>query len=277
MEKIKLIIASIIILGISSCVNDNSSDSLKWNFKNFKKLKYDYIQVSENQNPFGMDEKIFNEAKGTLIVSVKENGKADIIFKELKMSMFSVSEDGDTNRMISQTVPDFFMQDMDEFGKIDGQLNQQTELLAQTLFPITNKDISVKNTTDLPVTMPFNMFGSVIIVKGFNKVTLESVDENIASLTTLLDVSEFDIPEDANVDYECYMKGNSDYKFDLDKGYFTKANLNITMVAKSISSENEDETEDNNSKSPEDMLRQMSKGFGMEMKTNIKLELKEVE
>ena len=277
MKIIKIMIVSIIILGITSCVNDNSNDSLKWNFKNFKKLKYSYIQISENKAPFGMDEKMFNEAKGTLIVSVKESGKADLIFKELKMSMFSVSENGDTNRMMSQTAPDFFMQDMDETGKIDGQLNQQTELFAKTLFPIPGKDMSLKSTIDLPVTMPFNMFGSVINVKGYNKVTLVSIDENIASLTTILDVSEYDIPEDANVDYECYMKGNSDYLFNLDKGYFTKADLNITMVAKFVSPEKEDEEDNSSSKSTDDMLQKMSKGFGMEMKTNIKLELKEVE
>lgn len=271
MKTNKVILVAILILGTFSC-SSNSQEELKWNFKKFKKLTYNYTQIMESESPFGLDKKVYNEAKGTLIVSIKENGKADLIFKELMQSVFLITEKGDTSRMVSQISPDFFIQDMDEYGKIDGPLNQKTELLAHILFPIPKSKISVNSVAKLPVIIPFNMFGSQINVKGFNTVKLESLEKSIASMSTVLVVSDYDIPKDANVNYECYMKGTSVYKFDLSKGYFINAELNITAAAK-ISSKENDKKSNNGDTIPENM----SKTVGMSMKTNIKLDLKKAE
>lgn len=278
MKTRQLTITCILIYWVStSCIFNNSDPqkSLKWKFENFNKLKYDYTQLTESHAPFSTDEKMLNEVKGTLIVSVKENGKADLIFKEIQMTMFSLLENGDTNQVMSNSAPDFFIQDMDEVGNVDGKLNQQTELLAQILFPVSDKDLLQRKVIKLPVIIPFNMFGSVINVKGYNQVKLEAVnEENIASIVTSLDVAEFDIPEDADLNYECYLKGSSDYQFDLNQGIFKLANLEIFMVAKSILSNDKNETNDK-SWSPDDAFRKTS--LGMEMKTSIRLILKEME
>ncbi len=277
MKNINKILLALVIFGISSCKKQLNND-VKWNFKGFKKLTYEYYQVMENKSPFGMDEKMYNDAKGILIVSTKDNGKADIIFKNIKMSLFSISKDGDTIPKMSQTVQDFFMQDMDEFGKINGQLNPQTELLAQVLFPIPNENISVGEKSKLPTSMPFNMYGSRMIVSGFNELTLTSIENRIAKLSSVIDVSQFEIPEEANVNYDCYMKGDSKYTFNLEKGFFETATLNINMVAKTINNKDDKEEEENDLKiDPSKVFKALSKDFGIEMNTTIKLKLIETE
>lgn len=260
------------ILGLWSCEQEEKKN-VKWNFKNFDKLTYDYHQVMENQTSLGFGDPILSEAKGTLIISVKESGKADIIFKEVKMSMFSISEEGDTNRTMSQVSPDFFMQDMDEFGNIDGPLNQRTELLAQILFPVPTEEIGIGEKSKLPAVMPFNMFGSIINVNGYNEIKLEAIDDGMARISTVLDIAEYDIPEDADVNYDCYVKGTSNYSFNLSEGYFKTADLDFTMVARNIP--DEDKTENNSDST--NFLQDMTKDFGMKMKTDIKLTLREVQ
>lgn len=259
-----------------SCGSNLADEQLKWNFKEFKKLTYKYSQIVESQpalgSAFGMDEKTFgmkkisNEYTGKLTVSVKENGKADMAFTNVRMSMVLILSEGDTNRMMGQIFPDFFIEDMDEFGKIDGVLNQQTELIGRILFPLPPKKIAVSESVDLPVTMPFNMFGSQINVKGFNTVKLESISQNIASLSTIVDVSEC-----TDTNYNCYLKGTSEYKFNMAKGCFSKANIHVEMSSAIVSKRDLSDGEKDSA------IKITDKGFGMKMATTIKLDLMETE
>lgn len=282
MKNINLFIFSLIVIGLFSCQEKKSESNLQWKFDNFEKLTYEYYQITENKSSFlkeileqrGKNGTIFNKMTGSLIVSPKGDGKADIVFKNMEMSLLSVSENGDTTQTMIQTAPDFFMQDMDEFGKVGGSLNQQTELLSQTLFPIPSKKLKVGEKNKVSIAMPFNMFGSVINVTGFNEITLNSVQDSRAKVSTIIDVSEFDIPKEANVNYECYMKGSSNYTFDTVQGYFDSLSLNITMVAKNMT--NYDEKENDSLSGQEAMMKQMTKGMSMEMNTRISLKLKEV-
>ncbi|WP_291723656.1 hypothetical protein [Bernardetia sp.] len=278
MKSINLFVVSLIIIGLFSCQEKKAENEIRWKFGNFEKLTYEYHQISENKSSmmnFGkQDGKMLSKATGLLIVSPKEGGKADVVFKNVEMSLLSVSEEGDTTQTMKQSSPDFFMQDMDELGKIAGNLNQQTELLAQTLFPIPSEKLKVGQTSKIPISMPFNMLGSIINVTGFNEVKLESLEDAKAKVSTIIDVSEFEIPEDANVNYECYLKGSSNYTFDTTQGYFDTIDLNITMVLKNLASDNQDEND--SLAGQEDLLKKLAEKFGMEVNTKISLRLKEV-
>lgn len=278
MKIINLFVFSLVIISLFSCQEKKAENEIHWTFDNFEKLTYEYHQIAENKSSmmnFGkQDGKMLSKATGLLIVSPKGDGKADVVFKNVEMSLLSVSEDGDTTQTMKQSVPDFFMQDMNKFGKVEGNLNQQTELLAQTLFPIPSEKLKVGETSKIPVSMPFNMLGSVMNVTGFNEVKLESLQDSKAKVSTVLDVSEFDIPEDADVNYECYMKGSSNYTFDMPQGYFETIDLDITMVLKNLANENKEKND--SLAGQEAMLKKLAEGFGMEMNTKISLRLKEV-
>ena len=90
MNRINLLLFGTILFGLVSC-QEKSNEEIKWNFKNFEKLTYDYQQIVENSSPFETNEKMYNKVRGVLIVSVKDNDKADIVFKDLKVSIFSIS------------------------------------------------------------------------------------------------------------------------------------------------------------------------------------------
>jgi len=268
MSKTHLVLI-VLLLGLASC--QSTTEKVKWNFQNFKRISYDYHQVIESQSPFAKGETTLSEAKGTLIVTVKKSGKADVIFKEIEMSMSSISTAGDTNQIMSQKVPDFFMQGMDEFGNVSGYRDQQTELISQVLFPLPSEETAVGDVFERPASVPFSMLGSQINVTGFNKIKLAAIEDDIATISTVVDISDFEIPKEANVNYECYMKGKAENTFDIAKGFFKTVDLDITMVAKKLPTKGEVNDEDN------EMLKKMAEGLGIEMKSNIKLALKEVQ
>lgn len=282
MKNINLFVFSLVVIGLFSCQEKKTENEILWKFDNFEKLTYEYHQISENKSSmmnFGkQDGKMLSKATGLVIVSPKGDGKADVVFKNVEMSLLSVSEEGDTIPSMKQSVPDFFMQDMNEFGKVEGNLNQQIELLAQTLFSIPSEKIKVGETSKIPVSMPFNMMGSIINVTGFNEVKLESLQDSKAKVSTVIDISQFDIPKDADVNYECYTKGSSNYTFDVAQGYFETIDLNMTMVLKNLTNEDEDkeDKESDSSFGDPELLKKMAKGLGMEMNTTISLKLKEV-
>ena len=273
-QLMKITLLAVLFFGFTSCQKE-SNKRIKWDFNKFEKLTYDYEQVMENDmgESFMDGERNLISSKGQLIVKVKDSGKADVIFKGVEVSMFTVTKAGDTTKEMSQTVPDFFMQDMDEFGKIEGELNQQTELLSHTLFPISTQALSIGDTEDLPISMPFNIYGSRLQIKGQNSIKLNSIEDQVAFLTTEIDVSEYEIPEEVNMNYECYLKGHSANKFDIEKGCFQSINLTIEMLMKASAKEQKEKTEDKQ----DNRLMDMAKNMSMKMNSTITLNLVDVE
>lgn len=225
---------------------------VKWNFKSFKKLTYDYEQVVGMKNPF-LDSlpSMKNVAKGKLILKVKSNGKADIILKDMKMVM----------RDIKQQMPDQFIQDMDEYGKVDGDMNSQQRMLLQMLFPIPTKKIKVNEVSKIPMKIPFSVPGSVINVKGFNSVTLKQINGSSYDLSTGINCTDYTIPDEVEPKYDCFVKGKSQYQFDALAGYFKNGTVEIAMGMGVIAKEGTKE----------------AKKMIVDMKTTIKLKLKKVE
>lgn len=270
-----LTILAIFIFVLTSCTQKSgSTDVFKWNFSNFKKLKYKFTQITKNENSFIQTGNEFMKAEGTLVIAVKESGKADLTFNDIKTGSYQISESGDTSTTNTFSIPDFFIQDMDEFGNVDGKLDQQTQLLSELLFPVTGENMNVGEHIELPQSMPFTAFGSVLTIKGVNDVTLNSLENGIANFSTLIDVSDFTVPEDADINYNCYLKGSSKYDFNMDKGYFNTANLDITMF---IGSSKKDLEETDSISNDSRNIENFDENMSMKTNTLIQLELKGVE
>lgn len=229
MKKIAFAILAILISSSFIILSDNI---FKWRFDKFKKLTFKYEQVASTKSDLFVDNKmnIFNKFEGKLVVKVKSAALADIVFEDLKMTMCNVDSLEDTSVVMTQPVPDMFIQDLKEDGTIEGELNGQTEMLAKTLFPIMNKKAEVGDSVNLPMTLPFNIFGSTINVKGYNRVKYVGYKDGVDKLETIINVSDFTIPDEVKTKYICYMKGNSKFDFNGEKGYFTNGIVNINMA-----------------------------------------------
>jgi hypothetical protein len=254
-KYISLILVSTI--AISATVVSNKL--IKWNFDDYTKLTYEYSQLMSNEVDFN-DETLKVLMTANLIVSIKDNKYADVIFTDRVSYLFSKDSLGNYIKSDSLNMPNHILfQDLTPEGNIEGSIDQGSIMLAKTLFPITNKKMNIGETTDLKMSMPFNMFGSNINVRGFNRVKYESSDGGILKLSSVIDVSEYTIPEEIDQDYLCYLIGNSSFNFDSDKGIFKDGviNLNLAMGI--------NETDSIKMKKTTKMM--------MEMNTEIKLKL----
>lgn len=195
MRKSKNIgILLLILLMISATVIPKKL--IKWNFNDYNKLTYQYNQtMSTDVEFFPNPQKM--QMTANLIVSIKDKEFADVIFTDIKQMTLSVDSLGvyrvrDTIEMPNQVL----FQDLTPEGKIDRHIQQSNLMLARTLFPITNKKMKIGDTIDLKMSMPFNMMGSNINVKGYNRVKYTNSDNGIEKLTSVIDISDYTIPEE---------------------------------------------------------------------------------
>ncbi|MEX0362542.1 MAG: hypothetical protein AB3N10_16315, partial [Allomuricauda sp.] len=167
---------------------------------------------------------------GNLIVSIKDKEHADVIITDIKQMTLTADSLGvyevtDTIKMPNQVL----FQDLTAEGNIDGDIQQSGVMLARTLFPITNKKMKIGDSVDLKMSMPFNMMGTNLTVKGHNRVKYANSNNGIEKLNTKIDVSDFTIPEEIKQEYVCYLKGNSNFSFDSKKGIFKNGTINMNM------------------------------------------------
>jgi len=184
-------------------------------------------------NPFGASDmrgEMLNVGTGKVIVAINDSGYADIVFKDIKLSMMMVDSAGDTNTVMSQSAPDMFIQDVKENGTIQGDVSKSLEPLAAILFPVPAREMGPGDSADLPLSIPFTIYGSKIMVKGYNRVTYAKQRGDTALLTTVINVDQYRLPADLDHQYLCYMKGTSSFKFDVAKGYFTEGRIDANMV-----------------------------------------------
>lgn len=220
-------------IGICACSTEKEKKLIKWEFDNYKKLTYSYTQyVTTGKSVFSGNNDMPNQtlAKGLLTITVKDQENADIVIKDLIMTMFRVDSLGDTVKFMSpQRMPEMFMQGLQENGDIEGGVNNQMQTLVHTFFPVMNTEASVGDSVDLKMMIPFNMYGSVLNVKGYNRVKLAESKNNIEKLTSVIDVTEYEIPEGVNAKYNCYMRGTTEYYFDSENQYFTNGESDFIM------------------------------------------------
>ncbi len=247
---------------ITLCCSFISSDRhlIQWEFDNFKKLTFSYVQTMHSKSSIMSDMSMLQELNGILVVHAKSPTHADVLFKELQMKMFRLDSLGDSSDVMTNIYPDMFIQDMKEDGSIDGELDGQTELLAKVLFPALPKAIAPGDSVDLPMMVPFNIMGSVIKVKGYNRVKYTGTTNESSTLNTIINVTDYTIPEDIKTKYICFLKGTSSFQFNDTKRYFTQGEITIHM---GFGTEGE-------KKSDPDRLM-------MDMKSTIKLKLIKVE
>lgn len=260
---IKNILSLSIVLLLLSCKDNQDLAKIKWNFKDYQKITYAYSQKMAAKTPFSSDS-MWNGMEANLIVSIKNNELADIVLADVKT--YSFDKDSLGNYIATDTVEmsnRILFQDLTPEGKMKGEIKQGNAMLAKTLFPIPNKPMAIGDTANLRMNMPFNIYGSSINAKGYNRIKYVEKKNDILHLKTKIDVSEYQIPEEINQDYICFLKGNSSFKFDSEKGVFEAGTINLSM---GMGVNQVDST----SNSKEDKMM-------MEMNTKIDLKLKSIE
>jgi hypothetical protein len=198
----------------------------RWNFGNQDVRSYTYAQEVRAKTDMGsfpgdksddMDH-VEMSTKGTLLIKSQGDGTAELVLKDMKMSM-KMNTSGDKKpKTMEQTMPPFVVQGMKEDGS--GSFgNSSQDMLLKMFFPLPAKSMKVGESVDVPMQMPFNAMGSVLQVTGRSRIKLVRYvrigKHTCAQLNVDTDVSELKIPTELKGEYKCSTKGTAVFYFDV--------------------------------------------------------------
>jgi hypothetical protein len=229
-------------INYSEYIETNAPSALKeykWDFSSEATHTYSYEQDVEMDADFGdfdggktPTSGQSMTSKGSLLVKSKGDGTADIVLKDIKAKTEMDFGKGEETKTMEQTLPPSVIQGMREDGSGSvGDSSQNTML--KLLFPLPTKPLKVGESVDIPTSMPFNARGSMLHVKGYMRVTLARYvtigDGVYAQFNIKIDIAELDVPEELEGEYECWIKGDGIYYFDVAQHRFASGTTAVLM------------------------------------------------
>ena len=135
---------------------------LRWDFSGEDVFEYTYKQEVRNQADMGgvmggeESEETEQEmsGEGSLVLRSKGDGTAELVLKDVKMIMKGDLGSGDTPDIKEQTAPPVVIQGIKEDGSGSFGNNSQ-DMFLRLLFPLPEKELSVGESAEIPMQMPF--------------------------------------------------------------------------------------------------------------------------
>ncbi len=211
----------------------------RWDFSKANAVHiYDYEQKVQSKTDMGqsfdgksggMGQEM--SAKGVLLVKSQGDKTAELVLKDMKMSMkMDMGDQGP--KTMEQNMPPFVIQGMKEDGS--GSFgNSSMDMLLKMLFPLPSKSIKVGEFVDVPAQMPFNAMGSMLQVTGRSRITLTQYvkigDRTCAQLDVKTTISTLKVPTELKGEYKCSTKGKSVFYFDTADRSFISGTISMIM------------------------------------------------
>jgi len=228
MKKITIICS--LLISFLSC--KNNKESFSWNFDAKTKYAYSFSQTSRSETKMNKDEKSNNNfitGTGKLLINGKSESLADLSFEGIKVKV----KNDLSNDTIYETQPNTLIQDFQSNGRF--VMTSNANDFVRVLMPLPNKNLSVGDICKIPLTIPFNVNGSLISSKGYNTLTFlkyEVIDgHTCAILNGDIQVSQLDLPEDFEGNYQLSEIGNATYYFDIENGYYIKSKVTFNLIS----------------------------------------------
>ena len=215
----------------------------RWDFSENKEYIYDYEQKVATENEmsgFGPNSKNSITAQsttgnGTLAYKSEKGKIARFVLENLTLKSTFENENIDKNapKTMEMKSPPLIIQGVKEDGNLSIPSSAQT-LLLKLLFPLPSEPMKKSDTVSTEVNMPFNAMGSLLLVKGHSKTTLEKYVEingiKCAKLVSVIDISDLEIPPELKGKFVALAKGNSVFYFDIENRKFISGNLALLMA-----------------------------------------------
>jgi hypothetical protein len=170
-------------------------------------------------------------AKGMLLVKSQGDGTANLVLKDMKISL-NMDLGEEEPRTMEQQSPPLVVQGMKEDGSAPFG-NSSQDMFLKVLFPLPPKALEVGESVDVPAQMPFNAMGSVLQVTGRSRITLTQYvtigDRTCAQLDVDTDISHLDVPKELEGEYTCSSKGTSVFYFDVASRSFVLGTIAYIM------------------------------------------------
>ena len=210
----------------------------KWDFSNKDVHTYAYEQEVRSKTDMGasfggksggMAQEM--SAKGVLLIKSQGDSTAELVLKDVKMSM-KMDMREDEPKTMEQQMPPFVVQGMKEDGS--GSFgNSSQDMLLKMLFPLPSKALKVGDSVDVPAQMPFNAMGSMLQVTGRSRITLTRYvkigERTCAQLDVDTDISKLKVHTELKGEYKCSTKGRSVFYFDVASRSFVSGTIALLM------------------------------------------------
>ncbi|MBI5843391.1 MAG: hypothetical protein HZB23_01830 [Deltaproteobacteria bacterium] len=164
---------------------------------------------------------------GVLLVRSQGNGTAEMVLKDMKMSM-KIGAGLEGPKTMEQQMPPIAIQGVKEDGSGSCGDSPQYEVF-KDLFPLPPQTLMVGESVDVPAQMPFNVSGSVLKVTGHTRITLaQYVDiggKTCAQFNVDTYISDLKIPPEMEGEYKFSSRDTSVYYFDVASREFISGTI----------------------------------------------------
>lgn len=234
-----------ILISIFSCRHSNSStksvgddettkEKLIWDFNSENTYVYSFEQQTNSINNWGgfiehidTSESI---ARGELKVKSKGNDKADFVL------VLRIEDDAFKQEIPPRTI---VVPDMDAHGQMDAK-RRNADVMFDLLFPLPSKDLEIGESEQLEMQLPFNLMGSPLYVKGYNRLEyIKDTAPNTALISSEFKIDNLDVPEEIEGEFVCSFSGKAEFEFNYKEHYFAAStiDLHVRMSSDFVSEE----------------------------------------
>lgn len=240
---------SLFVIITFGCKNQNSNKSSSvevktekekfvWDFNSENNYVYSFEQIINTVNEWGgtMDHVDTSSVlgSGNLKVKSKGNNKANFVLS-LKIETEAF------NSFKVRTAPQILViPDIDAHGQFDLK-RRNSDVMFDLIFPLPSIDLKIGESEKLVLEIPFNIMGSPLYVKGYNKLKyLKDIEPNIALIKSEFKIDKVDVPEEIKGEFACSFIGEAELEFNYEKKYFksSKVDLQIKIKSKITTGEN---------------------------------------
>lgn len=218
-------------LFLLSCTSNSASetDRLTIDLEKGGELIYDFFQIGEGVHTFdGESSNSKIKGRGELVLHPKSATEANIAMRNLDLTMTNIDPQG---------VPLDTIRVSDQMFVVEGLVNDGTFNLTSTspdfayrfLFVLPNKLLNIGESVTMPMQIPFNADGTVLLVGGDINISLEKEEDEAMHFQSTFSLSELDLPEDFDSDVLLEIKGSGSQVFDLTDQNFTYSEVDMSV------------------------------------------------
>lgn len=232
-KQITLILSMTILFNLLGCVNQNSQakkQKFAWDFNSKNIYVYSFEQITNGVNNWGDDTRDADTSKivGKGEVKIKSRGqdKADFVLTlTIEHNVFK-----SFNNMPPQTM---IIPDMDANGQFESK-RRNSDVMFDLIFPLPSKDLEIGESEKLDLEIPYNLMGSPLYIKGFNKLKyIKDTAPNTALIKSEFKVDQLDVPKEIKGEFMCSFVGKAEFEFNYKEKYFESSKVNLEAKMKS--------------------------------------------
>ncbi|MBI1192174.1 MAG: hypothetical protein GC205_03220 [Bacteroidetes bacterium] len=247
LSALALVASLAFLFSVAGCKNNPKFEGpqlMRWDFAEASTRSYQFEQRSASYSvmammmpdgtPMADTSQYKTVSTADLRVISAGGGSANMTLEGMLMRAYQYDpQTGVLLDSMTEEMDPITVENLKETGKPDST-DEQNQQLFDYLFPLPVDQLSVGETEERGLEVPFNTLGSVLPVGGTVKTTFTEITQHqnrtCARLDTELLLDQVDLPQDMPGEYLFKRSGTSTFYFDLEKREFVSGEVSITST-----------------------------------------------